>query len=217
MTDPRTHDIASLRLPHGELTGAPVVLVLRRRHRIALWWAGRRDGRRAVTPDPESGHTTYSQRLAAEVATAERHEQIVHRTRLSRIGEQQARVGARLQESRDRLAELRADPAGDTADLSAVEGDHAATGRAELERIRRVRARQVEGDALVRRIADLTEESVALDELVHHHERAHERRLQRIAENGELVVAVYWRALLARHPEADRMRALYPVPRATCP
>lgn len=217
MTDPRTHDIAELRLPRAELTGAPVVLVLRRGRRLALWWAGRRDGRRAVTPDPDSGHTTYSQRLAAEIATAKGHEQIVHRTRLSRIGEQQSRVGARLQDCKDRLAELRADPVGDIVDLAPTDGDDADAGRARLERTRRIRARQAQGDGLVRRIAELTEESVALDELLHHHEQAHGRCLQRIAEHGELVVAVYWRALLARHPEADRLRALYPVPRATCP
>ncbi|MGW5317325.1 hypothetical protein [Nocardia thailandica] len=169
--------------------------------RWAAWWAGRRDGRRGIVPDPQSGLTTYLHLLGAVNATMVEWERLRTAASCAPIDRERAVWLERRERALEALAELDPEP-GAGADMAAV-------------RARRAAAAARAGHLSV--IAEATERIAVLDERRAERVTVGELRIRRCTERTEQLVAVYWRSFQRKHPELEELRAGYGVPALIVP
>ncbi len=180
-----------------DLTEATVVVVPSVFSRWAAAWAGRRDGRRGIVPDPQTGITPYLHTLISTNATMVESERLRTQAHLAPIDQERA---VHVHRRDCALAAL------DELDTSTIDGDDATA------RIRADRARTARRQSLHGQIAAATERIGVLDERRADRITVGALRIQRCTERTESLVARYWRAFARRHPELPELRAGYTVP-----
>ncbi|WP_405180946.1 hypothetical protein OG225_07080 [Nocardia sp. NBC_01377] len=167
--------------------------------RCSAGWAGRRDGRRGVDPDPDTGVTPYLHMLWAACATMVESERL--RT---------AAACAPLDAERARLVQIR-----ERALCALTDEDPDSARRSPVDRVaevRAARARAALGARWQHSVDSATEQIAVLDERRADRVVVGELRIRCCVENIEQLVAYYWRALQRAHPELPQLRAGYGVP-----
>lgn len=175
-------------------------------HRWSAGWAGVRDGRRGIIPDPETGLTPYLQALAAHNATTVGSERLRTQAQIAPIDQTRAQWVERREQALHALDALVAEAENDTADSI---DDVAVTRRARGQAARR--------QQLTDQIAAATEKISVLDEQRADRLTAGALRIQRCTQRTQHLVARYWRSYARHHPELPELRQVYTVPAITVP
>ena len=199
-TRARTGDGVSL-VATVDLTEATVAVIPSVFSRWAAAWAGRRDGRRGIVPDPQTGITPYLHTLISTNATMIESERLRTQAHVAPIDQERAVHVHRRERA---LAAL------DDIDTTSIDGDDTA-------RIRGDRTRTARRQSLREQIDAATERIGVLDELRADRVTVGALRIQRCTERTESLVARYWRAFARRHPELPELRAGYTVPAVPVP
>lgn len=185
--------------PHPPDVTDPVVsLAPRLPHRWAAGWAGRRDGKRGVTPDPETGLTPYLNQLCSLNATMVESERLRTAADCAPIDQERARQVERRERVLEQLSDASHQALEDGADGVAA-----------------VRARRARAAALGRwseELAAIAEQLAVLEERRADRVTVGALRIRRCTARTEQVVARYWRFFQRHHPELPDLRAGYGVP-----
>ncbi|WP_194861168.1 hypothetical protein [Dietzia sp. SYD-A1] len=173
-----------------------------RSQRLRAWWAGRQDGRANVTPDPETGLTPHLERFRALNATHVDSELLRIRPRMQEVETERALHRQALDNASAILAEEQAQtpPEADSATVGRWQRRHGAQIASCAQTIRSCEA-----------------EIARLDEDYQHLLDVRRHRIDRVCERHQQLVAIYWRALLRHHGEAEEVRAGHRQPSLTVP
>ena len=173
--------------------------------RFAAAWAGTRDGRRGIVPDPETGLTPFIESIAAHNATIVGSERLRTQAQIAPLDQSRAQWVERREHALNALDELAA---------AGVETpDEAGT----VTMVRRRRQQEAREAQLRHQIASATEQISVLDEQRADRINAGALRIQRATQRAQYLVARYWRFYARHHPELPELRQVYTVPSVPVP
>jgi hypothetical protein len=168
--------------------------------RFAAAWAGTRDGRRGIVPDPETGLTPFIESIAAHNATIVDSERLRTQAQITPLDQSRAQCVERREHALSALDELTAHPADAPDDAGPV------------TLVRRRRQQEQREAQLRHQIASATEQISILDEQRADRINAGALRIQRATQRAQHLVARYWRFYARHHPELPELRQVYTVP-----
>lgn len=184
----------------GDLEAVALSMVPRAMHRLAAWWAGRRDGRAGLIPDAETGLTPYLHLVCSVNSTMVESERLRTAEQCAPLDRERAIQLERRERAQEQLDQDEVAPQGDS--MTAV------------------RARRAAAAAHARAVLIVTETSERIAEL--DEQRADrvvvgELRIRRCTERTDQLVAGYWRMFQRNHTQAAELRAVYRVPTVPIP
>ncbi|MFE1592882.1 hypothetical protein [Nocardia sp. NPDC058705] len=172
----------------------------RLRHRVTAWWAGRRDGRKGLVPDAETGLTPYLHLVCAVNSTMVESERLRTTQQCAPLDKERALLLERRERAQEYLDQDEAPPDGYSMEA--------------------VRARRTMTAAQARWLletARATERISEVDELRAERVTVGELRIRRCTQRTDQLVAIYWRMFQRTHAHAEELRAVYRVPAVPIP